>query len=349
MFIKNKSLYVLSDKENYIYSKHCEKEVDNCLKLKMNTFIETSFKQLPINESIILNNILGKNKSNLFSVKNMEKYLLHVKEMLTNNDIELNLTINQTHFQNGYIDLLTSEFHQRELNKHYITKYIKRNYVKSTDAQQNLINTHIRKIYPLQEDYDCMIEVFGSALTGLSSLDPSIQILIGEGSSAKSFIMLLTQASFEDYLVTLKSDSLVMNNGKLDKILNTYSDAPYIRFTWINEPKDNRVDESMIETFCDGQIETTELYQDGNKSFTHYSKLFCSSNTPMIYVLDTGINRKVRPYTHKSKFVDENEQDLVNESKNVYLKDKNQRTELVRCMGRYCLQRCKEMVQNKKY
>ncbi len=54
--------------------------------------------------------------------------------------------IYEIHFQNGYFDLNDLSFKKRELNKHHITKYIKRDYEKSTEQQRDEVFQHIKNI-----------------------------------------------------------------------------------------------------------------------------------------------------------------------------------------------------------
>ncbi len=53
--------------------------------------------------------------------------------------------------------------------------------------------------------------------------------------------------------------------------------------------KDSKIDDSLFKSFCDGQLETTQLYKDGQSSFRHYSiPIFTSNNMPNLKV-DSGI------------------------------------------------------------
>jgi hypothetical protein len=66
---------------------------------------------------------------------------------LIKSDIKFDLNLSQIHYNNGYIDLDDLEFKQRTIGEHFITNYIKRDYVKSTKEQRKIILLHIEKIY----------------------------------------------------------------------------------------------------------------------------------------------------------------------------------------------------------
>ena len=82
-----------------------------------------------------------------------------------------------------------------------------------------------------------------------------------------------------------------------------------------------KVNEVLFKQFCEGDLQTTKLYEDGQHNFKHYSKCIATSNEMPNIKIDTGVKRRFVGYTHKSTFVDSKKE--VNEKNNIYLKDKN--------------------------
>ena len=90
------------------------------------------------------------------------------------------------------MDLKENVFKKRILHTHYITQFIKRDYEQSTTEQKNKIFKIISKSYPNKNDLDCILLNLGSAISGNSKSDQTTLFLLGDGSSGKSGIMLLT-------------------------------------------------------------------------------------------------------------------------------------------------------------
>jgi len=136
------------------------------------------------------------------------------------------------------MDLKENVFKKRILHTHYITQFIKRDYEQSTTEQKNKIFKIISKTYPNKNDLDCILLNLGSAISGNSKSDQTTLFLLGDGSSGKSGIMLLTLACIECYFKELQNNTFAQGNPKIDKILNTFAKSPYIRIMWVNEMKD---------------------------------------------------------------------------------------------------------------
>eukprot|EP01038_Epipyxis_sp_PR26KG_P017211 gene17211-23717_t len=172
------------------------------------------------------------------------------------------------------MDLKDLKFKKRDIEKHFITKYISRDYKKSTDKEQKEIYKHLKQIYPKEEDLNCILLIIGSSsLSGKSNLDQDILFLLGSGSAGKSFTMNLTRESIECYFKELKSNTFSKSYDKIDKILNEYDINPQIRISWINEMKDERIDETLFKSFCEeGELQATKMHRDACFRITHYSK-----------------------------------------------------------------------------
>jgi hypothetical protein len=316
--IHNDSLYILNN-ETISYDRY-----DKAIKIKetllttISEIIENSYNKLTEENKQILEHKYKTTFKSIFQPKNIENYLPALTKRITNNNINFDLTLKEIHFKNGYIDLTDNTFKQRIIGTHFITTFINRDYHKSTEEQQQKILKIIKEIYPLDVNRNCILRVFGSALTGLSQLDQTYLFLLGRGSSGKSTILQLTEASFEMYLCKLKNDALVQGNQKADKIFNTFDKAPYIRIIWINEPQDKRMDAETFKQLVEGQIETTKLYAEGSYSQTHHGKVISTMNNMLNIKIDSGtVRRTQRAARHASRIVESLR--LITHSANIFI------------------------------
>src|ERR1700722_10211368 len=78
---------------------------------------------------------------------------------------------------------------------------------------------------------------------------------------------------------------------------------------------------SLFKVWVDGKLQTTQLYQDGQFNFEHYSRCITTANTMPQIIVESGMKRRVLGYTHQSSFTDDSTK--VNETFHVYLLDKD--------------------------
>jgi hypothetical protein len=240
---------------------------------------------------------------------------------LSDDDIKFDITKHDIHFENGYYDLKKLQFSSREVGKHYVTQYIQRDYAASTESQKNDMKALISKIYPNKKDLECIISILGSALSGDSMKDQEIVFLLGPGSSGKSTILKTTAMSIECYLKELQSDMFTQGNTKIDKILNSFSKSPQVRISWVNEMNGKKIDDTLFKKYCEGELQTTKLYQENQHVVKHLSKCIITSNEMPNFRVDSGMSRRIRAYTHDVKFVKDSKH--VNEDQNIFLGDCN--------------------------
>jgi hypothetical protein len=320
IFSYKKCLYRLQTNNTYLC---LEGDLKDLLTVEVSSYLSTSARAL---DSVIQQNLNLKYKKEFvctFSNAKISTYALQLMNRFKKDDIVLDVTLNEIHFNNGYMDLKTLEFKQRDLTKHFITRYIKRNYTKSNEKNRNIMMKEVRKIIPNNEDLEAILMEFGSALTGESSRDQSALFFLGLGSAGKSILMKLAKYVLECYLLEMKSDAFSMGS-KTDKIMNSYLTAVCARITWINEIKDIKMDISLFKEFVEGVLQTTQLYSDGMCHITHYSKLFGTANTMPNIHIDSGTSRRIKGITCKSEFTDESEgKPKVDHSKHIYKDDKH--------------------------
>ena len=310
--------YVLQDNISYI---NTSIDTKSYLIPTITQLLETSFEMLTDVERNQLKDRYSKQYRCIFKEGAVNQYYKEILTKLIREDIEWDKTLCQIQFNNGYMDLKDLQFKQREKGKHFITHYINRDYKASTTEQRKKLLIPIKMIYPDKLDRECILTYFGSALSGISSKDQDTLFLLGLGSSGKSFILSLTEASISCYFKELKSDTFSLNNSKADKILNTFQNNPQIRISWINEMEDARIDSSLFKKFCDGQLTTTQLYKDGSFTIPHYSKAIITANTMPNIKVDTGVSRRFRGFTHQANFTDD--EALIDNKNHIYKIDKS--------------------------
>lgn len=318
-FFNSTDLYTIQD--NITYIKNCSKSSPMLLTSIISRFLEGSFKNLTEDERKLIKLEYPKTFAKVFTNSNIETYRSQLQVLLTiDKSIIFDTTPNEMHFKNGYYDFKDQKFKQRIIAKHYITKYIERDYKQSTNKEQEEVLKYIKQIYSSNiEDMKCVLYILGSSLSGKSIKNQEALFLLGLGSSGKSIIMNLTKLSITVYLKELKSDTFCQQNSKIDKILSSYAQDPQIRISWINEMKDSMNDGSLFKGFIDGEIQTTQLYTDGQISINHMSKVIGTANEIPNFKIDTGISRRFIGLTHQSDFTDI--ESKVNHKKNIYLKD----------------------------
>lgn len=312
-FIKNDVLYIMLKNKTYEGDRAIER---NLLTIVSKLFTR-SIGKLTAEDKLELQKIHKDKIASLQNNTTIKSFLPQLITMLTNNDIVLDTTIGEIHFENGYINTTTAEFLERTEN-HYITKYIKREYVPSTKEDREKMMKLYNQIYPNETDRDLVLGNIGISLSWKAPQNQNSLFLIGTGSAGKSFVLETIMNAIGPYFQKLKNDTL-SNEKDMNKVLNTLQDNPQTLIIWINELEDKKMNSSVYKDLCDGYVQTTRLYQDGNNGFKHFGYVVGTSNKLPNMTPDTGTKRRIVGYTHTSTFVDKIED--VNESKNIFLKD----------------------------
>ena len=149
LIIKDYLLYEL--KNEIIYE--CSELRKSKLQSTVSSILTRSYKALK-DDDVKKLQLLDK-YMNIFKLSNIDSYL---PLLITKLEAETTFDIykNEIHYQNGYYDLSSNSFKKRVKGTHYITKYIKRSYVKSTVEQRNLIYHHVSKIINNKDDLNIL-------------------------------------------------------------------------------------------------------------------------------------------------------------------------------------------------
>jgi len=288
--------------------------------LSMTTeLIGLSFDKLDINDQRLIKSEHSKTFKTLFTNAEIKKYYEQLILNLCNDDIQFDNTLCELHFNNGYLDLKDHEFKQRDIKKHFVSEYIIRDYVKSTSEDRDKVIKLIEKIYPDKKDLECLIHIVGSSLSGLTISDQQIIFLLGIANSGKSTLMKTTSMAVQCYFKELQSNTFSQGNTKIDKILNSYCSDSQVRISWINEMDGKKIDDTLFKKFCEGELQTTKLFKENQHLVKHFSKCIITSNEMPNFRVDSGMTRRIKAYTHQSKFV--KSKDEVNAAENIYLED----------------------------
>lgn len=321
LVIVDNRLFVIDD--NVIYN-DAELDPKEYLKTNIKSLFETSLSKLNESERRLFE-LDNKREYESFKKESLTKeYLNDIILQLTNNKLKFNVTNpNEIHFINGYFDLEDLKFKPRVIGKHYITKYIRRNYFEPKHVSIEFINQNIiNKIFPVKEEKDYILcNEIGGALSGRAIEDQTNFFMLGTGSSGKSLFMKCVKACIQCYMIELHSATFNKGNTKQDKIFNSFLINNLIRIAWVNEMDDKKMDEQLFKSFCEGVLQTVSLFVDGINDFNHTAKLIGTMNSLPNIKIDTGTVRRVEAHNPRSEFIDDPK--LVNEKKNIYLKDKN--------------------------
>jgi hypothetical protein len=330
LFINTRDNFLYILQKNITYHR-CENNSDDMMLKCISLLLEKSFLALKSDDRDDLKETF-KGYKTIFKNSNIKEYLPQLRIDLSK-DIVFDSYKDEIHFNNGYMNLKTQKFQPRTRG-HFITEYIRYDYKPSNEEYRKKLLKIIKKIYPNKNDRKAMIMQFAICITGHATDKQSTLFLLGEGSSGKSTIMELNLAALECYVHELKDDTFSQSSKDICKVLNEYKNKPFIRISWLNEPKDEKFNSTMFKNYADGKIKTTELYKDGQLIIEIFCKAVVSANTNPNLIMDTGVTRRIEAFTHKSKFVD-NEKD-VDEEKNIYLKDEKLKEKLQKDINLKC-------------
>jgi phage/plasmid-associated DNA primase len=318
-FFTNGFLYKYDSK--LVVYKQIDELKDQELISMITDYLTESLSALKKEQREIIELKKGKELNKMCENSNIHKNLPQLMVELQEPNNKFGADYYQIHYKNGYLDLKTREFMPRIPNKHFVCNYINRKYKKSSKEQRDKVYEHINKIYPIKEDLEAILYIFGSALTGKATKEQKILFLLGVGSNGKSIIMNITMKAFEGYIETLEEEAFSMSNKSPDKTFSTFYGKPYIRIVWNNEPKADKMNATTFKKFVEGEMKGKLLFKNGTYNFNHNAlPLFTANIMPNIDI-DEGVKRRFRGYNHKSVFTSNKNE--VDERKNIYFKDRD--------------------------
>jgi hypothetical protein len=118
-FVFEKSLYRLQTNDTY---SRLEGDLKDMLTVAVSSYLSISAKTL---DDIVQQNLNLKYKKEFistFSNAKISTYALQLIDKFKKEDIVMDVTLNEIHFNNGYMDLKDLVFKQRDLTKHFVTQ-----------------------------------------------------------------------------------------------------------------------------------------------------------------------------------------------------------------------------------
>lgn len=309
----NNDIYIYNETINIHHKLNNQMLCDDFLTVFIITFVENSLNKLNKADNATIKKFY---KANFVSnmILKMVKANLRV-----NSDTFSQPKLGEIHFKNGYIKLQDLTFHKRRRTD-YMTYCLFRDYKKAPELKREYIENVINQIYPDLNDKNCVLECFGEAISGHSTKSQYNLFLLGIGSSGKSTLMKMSKSSFKEMIFEFKEDTFAVNNTKADRVLNMLMYNPYVRIMWVNELK-GKIDDSLFKQICEGQVNTTTLFQEGQNIIKFNALLVNTMNEFPNIKIDSGVERRIKSLEHKSKFTTNKKE--VDPKKNIYLADNN--------------------------
>ena len=250
--------YYLFDSVNVLYKKIVLTE-DNLITY-ITMFISKSKGLISDKKLNKLNKIYGGLLDNINSNSTIKTYLPQIKTYLTK-EVDFNTNqINEIHFRNGYYSFKYGKFKQRKEGKHFISKFINRNYKEPSQEAINRVMSDIKKVYPDKEERNYILSNFGVSISGNGTKDQNILFLIGKGSAGKSTMLDMAKIALTKiYVHSLPQETLSQSSQNVNKIMNTFLESPCMRIITIDEPQDTKMSSSLFKQIANGRIQTTSL------------------------------------------------------------------------------------------
>tara|TARA_R100000388_G_scaffold94657_1_gene82621 strand:+ start:108 stop:2390 length:2283 start_codon:yes stop_codon:yes gene_type:complete len=226
------------------------------------------------------------------------------------NDIQFDINKEQLYninFRNGIFDLKKMKFRKR--NKYdYITKYLNWDYNPDVDIESlEEVKDFFRRLQGDKEQRDFSICWLASCLDG--NLDKSkFKMNIGyTAENGKSTEFLIHSSVFPIYSTKLSSSFFSIDNNKRHKELLPLMQNP-IRFCYIEELRQNKLDADFLKEFSDGKLNCEILYSTSLTANIQATLSTCA-NKDFNIDLDQGISRRGIIQFYKSEFKEKYKQD----------------------------------------
>ena len=291
------------------------------LYLAMLQLMELSIDDLNQDDRETLTNVMGNSKRKTFMNSTFPKYketvYTHLQKKSEGQTLD-DYPVHHYHFRNGYLDFKARTFHPREQGKHFITRFVDRDYSPAEEDIQAQIRANLEKVFP-KHVLDYILHQFYLTLIGRANKLQEVMFILGRGSTGKSTLMKQLEKALGSrvYFLKLPKDFFEAQNSKRDKQINSLIRIrPMI--LWVNEMSTNRLDTSLLKNCVDGEIETTQLYQDGFFDVRIVGMWYFTSNEMPNLSTDSGTTRRITAYHCERRFTrDPSEVD----NKTVFLED----------------------------
>ncbi len=261
-------------------------------------------------------------KTNIATVSKQNNVIDGCKTLLINDDNLIKFDIDEDqyyniHFNNGVVDYKTGLFRKRT-KKDYITKKLSWDYEEDYDEEaMAYVKSLFTKIEPIEERREALLSFLSYCLTGNTSLQ-KMYLMIGETSNGKSTCFKIMKNVFEFYVTKLDRDTFNQNYQKRHKQLLELVECP-VRMSFIEELNEKKMDAEFMKDIVDGGEQNVEVLYNTKKVAYIQSKIMTASNNDPNINTDAAVKRRLIIHFLKSKFVDDIDEDDV--ENNLYVKD----------------------------
>jgi hypothetical protein len=242
----------------------------------------------------------------------------YLKTYLRNNDFTNGLDngLYKLFFQNGFLDLKTSNFVKGIKRSDYITKTIPFDWEEPTAVDVGLVRNIIKKICNWNEQHlEYYLSMLGYCFTGDCSKEQNFWYLRGQtASNGKSIIFEILEKIMPNYVLKANSDVLD-KNADLRKEVATWRG---LKCLWLNEVSTKAKDAERVKCICDGTgYKYNRLYATEAVVMPITFKLIAVSNNSYEGDGDKGIVRRFKILQHNAQF------------KEAYTKDNYEKLEFI--------------------
>jgi len=270
---------------------------------------ELARKQNKMNETTTIINNLKKNP-----VK--ERLIHECANLFYDSEFDEKLDANKylIGFNNGVYDLRTHSFRDGTPDD-YLTFSVGYDYIEY-DMNHKYVIYVIKCLQKVQTDEEMrnhVLVLFSSFLTG-NIKDERFDIFTGSGANGKSLTVKLLQKTLGDYAGVLKPTVFTRKRGASSQADPEIAALKGKRFVVLNEPEANEVIHvGLLKEMTGGdKIQARELYKNNIEFYPQCKFVMLCNVLPNINANDGGTWRRLKVTPWESKFVDVDENGLVN-------------------------------------
>lgn len=232
----------------------------------------------------------------------------------------LDSNIDVINFKNGLVDLRTGEFKPRTTDDLFSIA-LEFDYCQNkNDKIINEIKEDLKHICNDDNEFlEFMLGWLGYCLTGQTNEQKSLWQIGHTASNGKSTVSKIFCCAFQEYCFKFKSESL---NEKYAKIHKELAECKGVRYAYIEELKQDKLDTSLYKDLVDGDMVNNEILFSTCEKINITFKLNVISNSDPNFKSDKGMMRRGILVNHTNEFYDKEDYEQCNNRKGVYVKDK---------------------------
>jgi len=247
------------------------------------------------------------------STSNKNNVMKEAQDLFLDDDFEEKRDENRylLGFTNGVFDFKLGQF-RAGLPEDYITLSTKHAYIPFDLSNEEFrkkydeIMDFIRKIYPVEELRDYMLEHLGAAAIGVGPLvNQTCNFYLGTGGNGKTKITDLMKAALGDYCDKCSIQLITEDRGKMGAASPELIDIKGKRYIYMSEPRKGAVlcDGPFKELTGDPTLKARGLYKDIIEFANQATYAACMNNLLEVKTNDDGTWRRILVEEHMAKFV----------------------------------------------